>query len=224
MVLQSLLLLGIAVNSPCEPYAFTGPEPGEIVVLASATGRSVPVQHPVGAEYHQFANVDVVAHEFVVNRATPPNLREMGRWGMLAPADTFLVVPWRYDSACKRLPWGESTWVPAGQQVVFRVLSARRHEGIPVIDVSGLDWPYPYGQFLSQELGPGAPSDPAMWLPANDFFTMLWRAPRNDSPETRTKQLEIYESYYRSGPTYLMERYPGPQLLEHVRGWAAGYD
>ena len=221
MLLQVAVVLSSVLPAQCSAEASSlGPSAGESIVFAVATGRveSVPVprdQLSIGT-----AELRVVAHEFVVRMASRPDPTR-DAWGALAPADTFLAVPWAYDTTCSRDVWEESGWVPSGAAVVFRVDVARKHETRRVIDVLGWHDPYPFGKLLGAGDSLSAPGDIDDWLPAFEVFQILSNAPRPDSPDTRAQQLKRLEDVYRSGPAALLERFPGPQILGIVRAWAA---
>ena len=221
MLLQVAVVLSSVLPSQCSSESGSlGPAAGESIVLAVATGRveSVPVpwdQLLIGA-----ADSSVVAHEFVVRMASRPDpMRDA--WGTLAPADTFLAVPWAYDTTCNRDVWEESGWVPSGAAVVFRVDVARKHERRRVIDVLGWHDPYPFGRLLGRGDSLNAPTHIDEWLPASVVFQILSNAPRPDSSDTRAEQLKRLEDVYRSGPMAMLERFPGPEILRIVRKWAA---
>ncbi len=244
MLLQVAVVLSSVLPAQCSSEAGSlGPAAGESIVLAVATGRVESVPVPVdqllmdalsearrsarlgsGADLRRpvsiATDVRVVAHEFVVRRASSPNPMRQA-WGTLAPADTFLAVPWAYDTTCNRHAWEESRWVPSGAAVVFRVDLARKYERRRVIDVLGWHDPYPFGRLLGRGDALNTPADIDEWLPASQVFRILSEAPRPDSPDTRGEQLQRLESVYRSGPMAMLERFPGPEILRLVRVWAA---
>jgi hypothetical protein len=65
-------------------------------------------------------------------------------------------------------------------------------------------------------------ADVSTWISAFDYFRLIAAAPRPGSAAPRAEQLRRLEDAYRGGPTYLLERFPGPQVLEAVRRWSRG--
>ena len=145
MLLLLAAVVSAIIQAECSSgVTFEGPAKGESIVVARATGKVVKVPPPTELFYRRVAGSEAPAYEFVVLEATRPDLT-MEAWGLLAPMDTILAVPWAYDAACDPLVWTESEWVPPDSFVVFRADKARVHEGRRVIDVAGWHAPYPYG-------------------------------------------------------------------------------
>ena len=222
MVLQIGVVLAITFQAPCDfAVSWEGPAVGESVVLARATGGREEVPGPFRSSSLGVPGTIATAWEFIVERATRPDPAEEA-FGVLAPGQRFLALPWNVDASCEAMLWGSSEWVSAGSEVVFRVSSARVHEGTRVVDVRARHWPYPWAPVIPEAFQPGAPDDRGKWLPARDFYEILRAAPRSRNGSPTRDEVERLEMQFRTGPTYLLERFPGPQLLERLRGSGTG--
>ena len=220
MLLQLAVVMSAMIQAECSfGISFKGPAAGESIVVARATGKGVSLQPPTDLLYRRVAGSEAPAYEFVVLEATRPDPM-LEAWGLLAPRDTILAVPWAYDAACDPLVWTESEWVPPDSFVVFRADKARVHEGRRVIDVAGWHAPYPYGRLLRNEATPSPRGDVGEWLDPWEFWGILFHAPRPDSPLPRHEQLMRLENHYKGGPTYLLWKFPGPEILRRAREWA----
>ena len=217
------VLLGAGVACP-PGRAFEGPEGGESVALAVSTGRSVPVSVPL-APLDVFGGVTqrkVLAYELVVRLATWPDPNRPESWGLLAAGDTVLAVPWGVSSLCQAIPFDESSWIPAGGEVVVRANATRLVSGRRVLDIIEPLNGFPYLPYLPDDVDAPKSADPATWISAFDYFRLISAAPRPGSNAPRAEQLRRLEEAYRSGPTYLLERFPGPEMLKAAREWSRG--
>ena len=217
IVLQIAVVLSTLAPTECSLVggALSAPAPGVALVLATSTGRELSVPVPLDVRHQRIPVDSVLAPEFVVRDVTRPDpMRDA--WGILMPSDTFAAVPWDYDTDCGPMLWSRDEWVPPGANVIFRVRGARRFAGRRVLDVLGVLEPYPYGRHGTP---PEAPEDPDDWLPAHDVFRLLTQMPTPFGRGTPLEQLKRFEDAYRSGPTTLLEKYPGPGLLERAREW-----
>jgi len=225
---ETLLALAISLTSPsavpCSlEGAFFGPGPGESVAVATATGRTqrvLAIPPPVAGRQAPPTGGTTVAHEVVVFMATPSDAG-LGTWDLLIPGDTVLAVPWELDEACDPAAFDNDEWVPADGQLVIRAQYVRRDDGgRRIVDVFGPLNGYPYQTYDPVDVE--RPQDRDQWLPAFDFFRLLSAAPKLNSDQPRAAQLQSLENAYRTGPTNLLDRFPGPQMLQWVRAWAAG--
>lgn len=222
------VLLSAGVQAPrCSlGPSFEGPKPGESIAVAVSTGRSVLVSVPA-TPLDIFGTVDqseIPAYELVIRFATWPDLDRPTSWGLLAPGDTVLAVPWRLDDACHAVPFDASPWVPANAEIVVRADAARVHQGRRVIDIIQPLNGFPYLTYLPADLERPETTDVSRWIAPADFFMLIAAAPRPGSSASRAEQLRRLEEAYRSGSTYLLQRFPGPQILKAVREWARGSD
>jgi len=191
------------------------PTADRAVTLAVATGERVAVPVP---EYAKRALPDsiteVIAYRFVV-------LESVGG-PRLVSGDSFLVVPWGYDEACRPMLWEGGEWVPSGAESVFRHGEPGRESGGQgVFDVSGWHSPYPYGAFLKYGGTPSPPEDRTEWLSARDYFGLLSVLPPPDPLVSRLERLRRIESAYRAGPPHWAVTFPGDQILRSARRWAS---
>jgi len=227
-ILLMTVLFSAGVQAPgCSlGSSFEGPKPGESIAVAVSTGRSVPLSAPA-APLDMFGTVaqsEVRAYELVIRFATWSDLNRPSSWGLLAPGDTVLAVPWKLDDACHAVPFDASPWVPAGAKIVVRADAARVHEGRRVLDIIQPLNGFPYLTYLPADLERPETTDVSRWISPADYFLLISAAPRPGSSASRAEQLRRLEEAYRRGPTYLLERFPGPQILKAVREWARGGD
>ncbi len=223
--MKLLFLVGLALqaapDSQCSVDAgFLGPAADESIAIATATGRTEWVAPAIllGSAPLDDPYVPVLGYELVVTQATPSSPIRPGTWRILAPRDTVIAVPWSLNPECEVTRFSRDEWVPAGGELVIRVDGVRLHERRRVVDVVGSMNGFPY----STHTPPGlrTSSDRATWLSTTDFFHLLSTAPTRDSELSPAEQLRGLENTYRGGPMYLIDRFPGPQMLEWARRWA----
>lgn len=221
MLVQSLLL-ALLLSGPGEcsrEVSLLGPSAGEVIALARATGREAEVSVSGMAFGPGVLATTVTAFEFIVLDASGPGA--VGpTYGLLIPGDTVLVVPWDVDSACKPLVWPGEHLAEAGVEMVLRTSVVRAQHGRRVIDQYSDFWPYPIRPAYADQVQGEGPGIPEAHLPARDVFNLLSRAPRGDSSVPRINQLAQLERAYRTGPSDLLKRFPGPQILNAARQWA----
>lgn len=214
------VVVAATLSTPCSvmPSVF-GPSRGESIVLARHTGATRLVQAPMAPDYFPVELYEVAAYEFDVVSAT--TVEGLGlAWGVVAPGDRVWLVPWQLDSSCTLVPRGGNGWVPTDSLAVFRASAARRHEGVPVIDAVTPPSGYPHVD--GRDVVPnGVGRFGEEWLSAADFYRILSSAPRLDGTRSRAEELQRVENAYRSGPTALLSTFPGPELLDFYREWAA---
>ncbi len=225
--MELLVLAGLFLQSAtipqCSPGAgFHGAAPGESIAVATATGRTEWVSTSsaplLSATSLLDPNAQVLGYELVIDQATPSTPMRLGTWGILVPRDTVIAVPWTLNSNCEVTPIRSEEWVPAGHEVVIRVDAVRLDGGRRVVDIFGPMNGFPYSTHTPPELQ--TPIDRSTWLSASDFFRILLSAPRPGSEQGPEAQLRTLENAYRGGPMYLLDRFPGPQMLEWARTWA----
>jgi hypothetical protein len=218
VILELVVATAVALSGSCDvmPSLF-GPASGETIMLARHTGATTLVQAAMGSPFPTGVS-EVRAYEFVVATASIVEGRFQA-WGVVAPGDRVWLVPWDRDAGCRLVPHERVDWVPPDSLALFRVTAARRHLGVPVIDIATPPSGYPYVDPESVVQGNQAPRR-GEWITADDLYSLLVAAPRPGDATPRAEQLRRVENAYRGGPTYLMSRFPGPQLLEQYRKWA----
>jgi hypothetical protein len=218
MVLSLLVWLIALVAGPAQPRCslnveFLGPSADRTIVLVAATAESVGVplpDHALLSDRFPDTTRGVVAYRFRVIQAA-------GGATDQERLETFLAVPWKYDSACALMPWGSDEWVPAGEEAVFALMRRRTvAAGEPLYDLLGEHLPYPQGAFLKYESTPAPPSDRAEWLSAREYFALLTSLPEMPA-EDGAVRLERFERVFAAGDRRWSSTFPGAEILLRAR-------
>ncbi len=213
IVISVAAALSVHLDDCVDPtLAWRGAGPGESIFVAVTTGHTTQVPPRLGT-HAQFTR----GYELVVTRAAHDTFTYVGP---VVPNDTVWVVPWGVDDDCRWVARADEEWLAEGDEVLLRADRVRMLDSRRVVDVPSPYVGYPRAPLLTRQLEAPTPANPTTWLSPRDYLRLLEAAPRPGSNDSPARQLERFEMEYRSGPMRLTQRFPGPQLLRAVRGWA----
>ena len=193
-----------------------GPDFG--VILAVATGMPVEVPVPEDPTYKRSLPTQVrsvTAYRFRVMSVAG------GRSGLEA-GDSFLAVPWGYDTGCAPQVWDGSTWVPTGAEGVFEFETTRAGpSGERILDVLGWHAPYPQGELLRFAVPTGTPGNPRTGS-VRQYSSLLDRMPKAAGSDTAQPTLAMLEHVLANGDPAWTTRFPGTLIIDLARRAAGG--
>ena len=138
----------------------------------------------------------------------------------ITSGSTFAAVPWAYGPDCSYIAWeGSTQWVPAGDEVLFRLIRTRRIDGQePVVDVLGWHSPYPTGELWKYESRGEPVGNKDQWLTAREYYELILQLPTSEGVggERRTLLREIERVFSQSDRW--KTRFPGSTILNGYVG------
>jgi len=179
-----------------------------VALLVTSTGERATTGVPGDPDFYGVEASEVTAWRFRVVDAVVAG-EELG--GLA----TLLFVPWGYDAACDLLVWEDEDWVPSGDTAVF-IFSRDQLTGggEPVVHTLGWHVPFPHGLFHRHGLDR---ADPADWLSAREYFSLLRALPVLQPQTTREQRVAEVLRVFESGPPTWSEKYPGSEILYWTR-------